>query len=645
MTIHKEFTNPANLETVGSVDRILLGLVNQPAQKRDQFISEELTNHLFQTPGFPFGMDLASLNVQRGRDHGIAPYVDWRQPCSLSPIRDWNDLDRVMNPEVASKFRDIYAAVEDIDLFSAGLAEKPVADGLVGPTFACIIAQQFRSLRKGDRFWYENPFLESGFSPEQLQQIRRTTLAQILCRTLDNIDNIQPFVMLAADTLRNQRLDCKDSSLDQINLDAWIERPQRRESEEEVSEGRSGKAATGKNKQASGNSNAQRAPQIRPKPVKTRINQNNRITVKRPLGPHENLTIIVNNNAVNAPVFVSDSIYGSNLQINHFPSNSDPPQRPSYDSAHTTRPLPPTSQRPYENHFPSPSPYYPHNFQDPNNPNPPSYGFTKPPSNNFPSNDFFSYNVPNLSGNIPSLGQNNYGAGGQQDSYVTTKRPKLTTRPSLEQHNYFNTYQEPSFTTKKPRPSYNEPNVQYPNAEYEQDVTKPLDYQDEYRPTKKPKPPKRPTYSPGRPQVEDYSDGNVGYQRPTRPSGYFSSTLGSSYGQGNGHSYDLHQKEEVDQEMPHYLHTHTTVSNVQYVSSKRPHSSPQRQKVKEGVQLPKPINSNLQTRESSDGVNANASTRVSTKRRKTTTTVAPTVASDDSKRTTLKNKAEKNRNR
>ncbi|XP_008203085.1 myeloperoxidase [Nasonia vitripennis] len=649
VSIHKEFTNPANLETVGSVDRILLGLVNQPAQKRDQFISEELTNHLFQTPGFPFGMDLASLNIQRGRDHGIPPYVDWRLPCSLSPVREWSDLDRVMVPEVAAKFRDVYAAVEDIDLFSAGLAEKPVADGLVGPTFACIIAQQFRSLRKGDRFWYENPFLESGFSPEQLQQIRRTTLAQILCRTLDNIDNIQPFVMLAADTLRNQRLDCKDPSLDQMNLDAWIERPQRREAEEEkqeVFEGRSGKAATGKNKQASGNPNAQRSPQ-RPKPVKTRINQNNRIVVRRPLGPHENLTIVVNNNAVNAPVFVSDSIYGSNLQINHFPSNSDPPQRPSYDSVHTTRRPPPTSQQSYENHFTTPRPYYPHNFQDPNNPNPPSYGFNTKPPNNFPNNDFFAYNTPmNLPGNIPSFGQNNY-AGGQQGSYVTTKRPKVTTRPSLEAHNYFDTYQEPSFTTKKPRPLYNEPNVQYSSAEYEQEVTKPLNYnQEEYRPTKKPKPPKRPTYSPGRPQVEDYSDGDVGYQRPTRPSGYFSNTAGSGYNnQASGPSYDL-QKEGVDQEMPHYLHTHSTVSNVQYVSSKRPHGSPQRQKVKEGVQLPKPISSNLQNRESSDGIVVNASTRVSTKRRKTTTTTTvPTATSDDGKRTALRNKAEKNKNR
>lgn len=53
MSIHEEQSNE-NLEHIwspGSVDRLILGLANQPAQRRDEFISDELTNHLFQSPG------------------------------------------------------------------------------------------------------------------------------------------------------------------------------------------------------------------------------------------------------------------------------------------------------------------------------------------------------------------------------------------------------------------------------------------------------------------------------------------------------------------------------------------------------------------------------------------------------------------
>ena len=52
------------------------------------------------------------------------------------------------------------------------MAEKPVVGGIVGPTFACIIGQQFLNLRKGDRFWYENGNHPGAFSIKQLQQIK-----------------------------------------------------------------------------------------------------------------------------------------------------------------------------------------------------------------------------------------------------------------------------------------------------------------------------------------------------------------------------------------------------------------------------------------------------------------------------------------
>lgn len=47
----------------GSLHRIIRGMATQRTLKRDEFMSPELTNHLFQSEPFPFGMDLAVRHV------------------------------------------------------------------------------------------------------------------------------------------------------------------------------------------------------------------------------------------------------------------------------------------------------------------------------------------------------------------------------------------------------------------------------------------------------------------------------------------------------------------------------------------------------------------------------------------------------
>ena len=47
--------------------------------------------------------------------------------------------------------KSVYTNVEDIDAFTGVISEIPVSGGLVGPTVACILGQQFRDLILGDR--------------------------------------------------------------------------------------------------------------------------------------------------------------------------------------------------------------------------------------------------------------------------------------------------------------------------------------------------------------------------------------------------------------------------------------------------------------------------------------------------------------
>ena len=78
-----------------------------------------------------------------------------------------------------------YRNVSDIDVFSGGVSEIPVEGGIVGPTFACLIANQFRKLKRCDRFWYETDDEGIKFSEKQLAEIRNLSLSALVCRNCD----------------------------------------------------------------------------------------------------------------------------------------------------------------------------------------------------------------------------------------------------------------------------------------------------------------------------------------------------------------------------------------------------------------------------------------------------------------------------
>jgi peroxidase len=68
-------------------DQIIAGMVKQPIQSRDRFVSTEVSHLLFKEKK-QFGKDLIALNIQRGRDHGIPSYSEFYK--RLGPKEDPN---------------------------------------------------------------------------------------------------------------------------------------------------------------------------------------------------------------------------------------------------------------------------------------------------------------------------------------------------------------------------------------------------------------------------------------------------------------------------------------------------------------------------------------------------------------------------
>uniref|UniRef100_A0A5S6QII6 Uncharacterized protein n=1 Tax=Trichuris muris TaxID=70415 RepID=A0A5S6QII6_TRIMR len=199
------------------------GLLRTPAMAFDRYINQDLRNHLFEFKGKPFsGMDLPALNIQRARDHGIPGYNAYREYCGLRKAIYFTDLSDTMDDDAISAFISLYRHVDDIDLFPGLISERPLAGSLVGPTLGCIIGEQMKKLRNCDRFWYENNIAENRFTPGQLAEIRKVTLASIICNNMKKVKRIQPRAFDMPDDFMNAEVDC--AGLQQLDITKWLDR-------------------------------------------------------------------------------------------------------------------------------------------------------------------------------------------------------------------------------------------------------------------------------------------------------------------------------------------------------------------------------------------------------------------------------------
>ena len=171
------FFNPSIIANNG-IDGILRGVSRQRQMAIDTRIVDDIRNFLFGPPGAG-GLDLAALNIQRGRDHGLPKFNKVRQAYNLPATT----IDQMTaNQDLRDALRSVYGTADHIDAWVGLLSEDKMNTAAVGPTLYRILKDQFLRLRNGDRYFYATDVQLSG---RQRAMIADTRLADILARNSD----------------------------------------------------------------------------------------------------------------------------------------------------------------------------------------------------------------------------------------------------------------------------------------------------------------------------------------------------------------------------------------------------------------------------------------------------------------------------
>ncbi len=180
------FFNPELVNEQG-IDPIVKFLASSLSSEVDAKVIDSVRNFLFGPPGAG-GLDLVSLNILRGRDHGLADYNAVRASYGLSKVTSFAQISS--DPELQRSLADLYGSVDSIDLWVGLLSEDRAPGSGVGQTLRAILVDQFTRLRSGDRFWYQNQF-----SGATLTAIHSTSLSDVIRRNT-TITNIQKNVFV-----------------------------------------------------------------------------------------------------------------------------------------------------------------------------------------------------------------------------------------------------------------------------------------------------------------------------------------------------------------------------------------------------------------------------------------------------------------
>ncbi|MEV6636387.1 peroxidase family protein [Actinoplanes sp. NPDC051470] len=210
------FTRNGTLSPEQATGSIVMGMSDQVGNELDEFITDTLRNNLLGLP-----MDLASLNISRGRSEGLPTLNVFRrsQGGALTAYTSWVDFgEHLKHPESLVNFIAAYgkhpsvaaattvagkraaaqalvdgdatfmnapaaaSGLDDVDLWIGGLAEETMPfGGLLGSTFNYVFEKQLTNLQNGDRLYY----LARTPGMNLRTQLEGNSFAELIGRTTD----------------------------------------------------------------------------------------------------------------------------------------------------------------------------------------------------------------------------------------------------------------------------------------------------------------------------------------------------------------------------------------------------------------------------------------------------------------------------
>jgi hypothetical protein len=233
MPLVEAFLNPMAFSASGATPdeaagALVRGMAGQTGNAVDEFVTDAVRNDLLGLP-----LDLPALNIARGRDTGIPPLNEVRRQFHeategderLAPYESWADFgESLRHPESLVNFIAAYgthstiaeaqtvdakraaaaslvlggsdapadrlaflasdaatSGVDDIDFWIGGLAEAPLGEGLLGPSFGYVFETQLENLQSGDRFYYPHRTAGLNF----FNQLQESSFAELIMSNTD----------------------------------------------------------------------------------------------------------------------------------------------------------------------------------------------------------------------------------------------------------------------------------------------------------------------------------------------------------------------------------------------------------------------------------------------------------------------------